>query len=270
MLTVRRKSLLYKTKVEYGDYTINHVEGCSHGCLYPCYALLLAKRYGRVKSYDEWREPKLVSNTMELLEREIPLLKDKIGSVHLSFTTDPFMMAQPEVVETTLKIIDRLNRSGIKVTTLTKGVYPDDLAKNGFAESNEYGITLVSLDEEFRKQYEPYAAPYEDRIGSLRALHDAGLRTWVSIEPYPSPNIVEQSLENILESVSFVDKVIFGKLNYNPRVAEYRQGKEFYNRCSSLVRNFCSKRGLQWYIKRGTDTVPRDATATDLLHESLK
>lgn len=33
MKTIERKTLLYKTNVEYGDYTINHVLGCSHGCL---------------------------------------------------------------------------------------------------------------------------------------------------------------------------------------------------------------------------------------------
>ena len=38
MEKITRKSMLYKTGVEYGDYTINHVLGCSHGCKYPCYA----------------------------------------------------------------------------------------------------------------------------------------------------------------------------------------------------------------------------------------
>ena len=77
---INRKSLLYKTGVEYGDYTINHVEGCSHGCMYPCYAMLMAKRFGRVKNYDEWIKPKIVSNAIELLEQEIPKHKDKIKS----------------------------------------------------------------------------------------------------------------------------------------------------------------------------------------------
>ena len=34
MKTITRKSLLYRTNVEYGDYTINHVLGCAHGCLF--------------------------------------------------------------------------------------------------------------------------------------------------------------------------------------------------------------------------------------------
>ena len=43
--SIKRKTLLYKTGVEYGDYTINHIQGCSHGCKYPCYAMMMAKRF---------------------------------------------------------------------------------------------------------------------------------------------------------------------------------------------------------------------------------
>ena len=27
---LQRKTMLYKTGVEYGDYTMNHVQGCAH------------------------------------------------------------------------------------------------------------------------------------------------------------------------------------------------------------------------------------------------
>lgn len=43
MKTIERKTMLYKTGVEYGDYTINHVQGCAHGCKFPCYAMMMAK-----------------------------------------------------------------------------------------------------------------------------------------------------------------------------------------------------------------------------------
>jgi DNA repair photolyase len=72
MLTTTRKSLLYKTGVEYGDYTANHIEGCAHGCKYPCYAMLMARRFGRAASYEDWTQPKLVSNALDLLDRELP------------------------------------------------------------------------------------------------------------------------------------------------------------------------------------------------------
>ena len=54
MKKILRQSMLYKTGVEYGDYTLNHVQGCAHGCEYPCYAMQMAKRFGKVKSYEEW------------------------------------------------------------------------------------------------------------------------------------------------------------------------------------------------------------------------
>ncbi|MDR1325016.1 MAG: hypothetical protein LBK00_03155 [Treponema sp.] len=102
-----RKSLVYKTKVEYGDYTINHIEGCSHGCNYPCYAMLMAKRFGRIKNYEEWITPKLVSNTLELLDSELPKLKDKIDNIHLCFMTDPFMHGESEIIEMSIKAIKK-------------------------------------------------------------------------------------------------------------------------------------------------------------------
>ncbi|MCX7911219.1 MAG: radical SAM protein, partial [Endomicrobia bacterium] len=46
---MERKSLLYKTEVEYGDWTINHIIGCKHGCKFPCYAMMMAKKFGWVK-----------------------------------------------------------------------------------------------------------------------------------------------------------------------------------------------------------------------------
>lgn len=74
---IRRKTLIYKTEVEYGDYTMNHVLGCSHGCLYPCYAYLQKKRFGDVKSYEDWCRPALVENALVLLEAELPKYKTR-------------------------------------------------------------------------------------------------------------------------------------------------------------------------------------------------
>ncbi|MBI5213978.1 MAG: radical SAM protein, partial [Nitrospirae bacterium] len=252
MTQIKRKSLLYKTGVEYGDYTINHVEGCSHGCMYPCYAMLMARRFGKVKSYEEWIQPKIVSNAAELLQKEILKHKDKIKFVHLCFSTDPFMYGYPEISELTSKLIRQLNEAGIRCTALTKGVLPVELAK--LSKSNEFGITLISLSEDFRKEYEPFSASYKERIKSLYSLHKKGVKTWVSIEPYPTPNIIEQNFKKILESVAFVDKIIFGRLNYNAIVSQYRDQKGFYNYLSRQVIEFCEAKNKDYHIKDGTMT----------------
>lgn len=252
MKYIKRSSLLYKTGVEYGDYTINHIQGCAHGCKYPCYAMSMAKRFGKAKTYEEWCEPKLAENALEILDTEIPKLKDKIESVHLCFTSDPFMYGYEEVADMSIAIIKKLNDAGIKCTVLTKGILPIALAE--LSPENEYGITLVSLDENFRQEMEPNSAPFAERIQSLRALHDAGCKTWVSMEPYPTPNFIKQDLEVILEAVGFCDKIIFGRLNYNKKVSEYKQHKQFFNELAKQVIDFCEKEGKAYHIKDGTIT----------------
>lgn len=252
MKTTSRKSMLYKTGVEYGDYTINHIQGCAHGCKYPCYAMMNAKRFGQVKTYEEWCEPKLVENALEILEKEIPRLKDKIKSVQLCFTSDPFMYGYKEIEELSIKIIGRLNRANIKCTVLTKGILPIELST--LSEQNEYGITLISLNEDFRKDIEPGAAPYIERIQALRRLHDLGFKTWVSIEPYPTPNFINQDITEILQAVSFTDKIIFGRLHYNKKVSEYKDFKQFFNETAQTVIDFCTNNNIDYHIKTGTIT----------------
>ncbi len=245
-----RKTLLYKTDVEYGDYTINHLQGCSHGCKYPCYAFLMAKRFGKSKSYEDWIKPKIVENALELLEKEIPKYKAKINSVHLCFTTDPFMYGYQDISKLSIEIIRMLNDAGIPCTALTKGILPVELSE--LSKNNQYGITLISLDEAFREKIEPGASPYKDRINSLKALHDKGCKTWVSIEPYPTPNIIEQDFSQILEAIGFVDRIIFGRTNYNAEISKFREAKLFYNQLSHQVIDFCSERNIEYHIKDGT------------------
>lgn len=249
---ITRKTLIYKTNVEYGDYTMNHALGCSHGCRYPCYAFLQKKRFGEVKSYEEWCEPALVDNTLSLLDDELPRLKKRIKILHLCFTTDPFMYQHKEVQELSLAAIKKTNAYGISCSVLTKGILPPALAD--LSKENEYGITLISTNEAYRKRTEPGAAPWKKRLEALKYLHDAGCKTWVSVEPYPTPNINKQNLQTLLNEIEFVDKIIFGRMNYNSEVKSFSGFKEFYNTCASQVIDFCTEHGISYHIKEGTIT----------------
>ena len=120
------------------------------------------------------------------------------------------------------------------------------------SKKNEYGITLVSLDEDFREKFEPNTTHFAERIAALRNLHDAGCYTWVSIEPYPTPNIIEQNLNDVLETIGFVDKIIFGRMHYNKLVTEYTKHKEFFNKRADDVIEFCNNNNISCHIKKGT------------------
>lgn len=253
---IQRKTMLYETGVEYGDYTMNHVLGCAHGCLFPCYAYRQKKRFGQIDDYEQWIKPYLVKNTLELLQKEIPKLKRKIQSVHLCFSTDPFMYEYDEISTMSMNAIEMLNKAGIRCTVLTKGLLPVELADNSrFSMDNEYGITLVSLDEDYRKEKEPYSAPYLQRLAAMKALHDKGCKTWVSVEPYPTPNLIEQNILELLEAISFTDKIIFGRTNYSTEVSKgYPNHKSFYNEKANSVIKYCKSKGINYYIKNKTIT----------------
>jgi DNA repair photolyase len=122
----------------------------------------------------------------------------------------------------------------------------------------------VSLDKDFKKQFEPGSAPYKKRINSLKRLYNAGLKTWVSIEPYPTPNLMKgngfRELLQILNEIKFVDNIIFGKLNYNCTSNKFPENKKYYEKCAELVEKFCQKYNINYHIKYGTKKQNNTAT----------
>ena len=243
MEEVRRQSLLYRSGL--GFWCLNHVQGCAHGCRYPCYAYLMARRYGRTRDEADWRRPRLVVNAVELLERELGRRRERLDVVHLCLTTDPFMVGHPEVAALSLALVASLNAHGVRASVLTKGVLPAELAEVPLARGNTLGISLVSLDEGFRARFEPGAAPYRERIAALARLHAAGCRTLVHIEPYPTPGIVRQEIGPLLEAVGFVDELYFGGWNYSPLPGEPGRRDSFYHEQARIVRAFCRRQGIR-------------------------
>lgn len=245
MDTVTRKSLIYHTGIGgEGAYAATYVVGCSHGCRFPCYAFLMMQRFGKVATYEEWCQPRLVSNALQLAQRELPRLRGKARSVHLSFATDAFMYRHPEVVALTLQLMRLINSFDIPVHTLTKGIIPEEAL--GLSHLNQFGITLVSIDEQFRERYEPGTAPYPERIAGLRRAHERGFHSFVNMEPYPTPNIWERDIRRVLEAVDFVDEIRLGQLNYNDIVKQYPGWRGWYRQQGVIARDWCTAHGIQY------------------------
>ena len=55
-----------------------------------------------------------------------------------------------------------------------------------------------------------------------------------------------------MKEISFVDKIVFGKWNYNHLVGYFKDYKNFYNNTSQEVIDFCEKKGIEVHIKEGT------------------
>jgi hypothetical protein len=63
---------------------------------------------------------------------------------------------------------------------------------------------------------------------------------------------VKQDFNKILDQIGFVDKIIFGRLNYNKMVTSYNEKEVFYNDLTKTVVDFCIKNSKQYHIKEGT------------------
>ena len=197
--------------------------------------------------------------------------------------------AQCEIQDMTMAAAELINENGIPVTVLTKGVLPQPvfdldgplcLERPGYSKTwdmlhpdNYYGISLVSLSEGFREKWEPYTAPYQKRIASLHGLHESGFKTWVSMEPFPAitargcarlygetetadldaPDRSMSMLIACLEAVSFVDRIVFGRWNYNTNMpTDVADVDGWYREASRVVKQFCEERGIERIIKKGT------------------
>src|SRR5690606_22303571 len=101
--------------------------------------------------------------------------------VMLSFTTDPF---HPGDTSLTRPVLESLQAHGLGICTLTKGGQRALSCIDLFRPDRDaFASTLTSTDEAFSLKWERGAALPADRMATLKAFHDRGIFTWVSLEP---------------------------------------------------------------------------------------
>ena len=194
---------------EYAALACNVYKGCGHGCTY-CYAPSATR-----KTREEFNAPTTRGATfLSKLEKEAAKyqIAGVTGQVLLSFTCDPY---QPLDVEerVTRQAIQILHRHGLSVCTLTKGGSRALRDLDLLGEGDAFATTMTFLNDWSSQHWEPGAALPQDRIEALKAFHEAGIPTWVSLEPVLDD---ASSLEIIRRTHAFVDLFKVGKLNYHP------------------------------------------------------
>jgi DNA repair photolyase len=179
---------IYTTKGaarEYGRVGCNFYTGCPHECEY-CYL----KRGAPSKQLggNVVQLKKCFKDEGDALEvfcketrKHIDVLKQT--GVFFSFTTDPMI---PDTRDLTLSAINHCIYNDIPVKILTKDATFIDYERfilnfgsNAFKEHVFIGFTLTGRDD-----MEPKASSNMDRIEAMRELHNAGFKTWASIEPF--------------------------------------------------------------------------------------
>ncbi|MGA2107665.1 MAG: radical SAM protein, partial [Syntrophorhabdales bacterium] len=104
-----------------------------------------------------------------------------------------------------------------------------------------------------RRQWEPGAAPLDERTDALRRLSEEGFRTWVSMEPWVHPVLGgDDDVGGVLSAIPFANRIVFGRLNYRDHGLDPREVRAYYADQAQKVIAFCTRRGIDCHVKRGT------------------
>ena len=239
-------SLIYEPKGrarEYAALACNVYRGCDHGCTY-CYAPA-ALRMGR----EQFAAAEPRKDFLRQLEREAGRLEPS-EPVLLCFSTDPYCRLDVELALTreTIKI---LHAAGHAVTVLTKGGTRALRDLDLFGPRDAFATTLTLSDWCESLEWEPGADTPQERIAAIEEFHNAGIPTWVSLEPVINP---EDALGHIRQTHGFVDLYKIGRWNYDARANDIDWRKfaaDAVALCESLGKRYLLKRDLACFLPGG-------------------
>ena len=218
---------------EYAALACNVYRGCDHRCTY-CYAPSATQT-----AREAFGKPRLREGFLTQLEKEAEAIRPG-AQVLLSFTCDPYQLVDCQHF-VTRKTIMALHRHGLFVCVLTKGGGRALRDLDLFGPGDAFATTLTFLDAERSRKWEPGAALPDSRLRTIQAFHDAGIETWVSLEPVIDP---AASLEIIRRTAGYVDLFKVGKLNHHPLAATI-DWRAFALNAVALLKSL----GKAYYIK---------------------
>lgn len=164
-------------------------------------------------------------------------------SILFSFVSDPYQPIERELM-LTRRILQISKFYGLKTKVLTKG--DASLVMRDFdimsQAHTQLGVTVCFTDDKMRQEWEPHASTVGERFSLLKAAHDRGIYTWVSLEPVINPH---QALSVIKKAASYVDYWKIGKINHMKSIEGLVEWKRFAEDVEALLK----KISANYYIK---------------------
>jgi DNA repair photolyase len=233
-------NIIYPPRGQAGEYAplaCNPYRGCGHQCAY-CYVPKVLRMSREEFDTGAVERPgflsKLTADARKYRQAGIT------EQVMLSFTTDPYHPGDTSLTSETIRV---LQGHGLGVCTLTKGgaraLRDLDLFR---PDRDAFASTLTTLDDQFSLKWERGAAMPRERIATLRAFHDRGIFTWVSLEPTLD---CESSISIVESTHEFVDLYKIGRANYLPMTST-TDWESYTHRMIDV----CQRLGVKHYIKK--------------------
>jgi len=253
---IKVNDYLTKSNLPASDYVINPYVGCSHGCKY-CYASFMKRFTGHTEDWGTFIDVKRS-------DKKINLNKISKKSVFLSSVTDCYNQLE-EKYKLTRHILEQLVNSDcyLSISTKSKLILRDiDLLKQ--IKNLSVSMSINTLDENFRNDMDN-ASTIEERLNTLRELHDNGIHTVLFMSPI-FPYITEWK-EILEKSKNYVDEYWFENLNlrgqYKTYIMNYiknkypkyydsyvdiyiKNNKEYWKKLANEINDYCQKNNINY------------------------
>lgn len=280
---VETKSVLTKSNLPVGDYSVNPYVGCPHACKY-CYASFMKRFTNHPEPWGEFLDVKLwpaIKNPQKYAGKEL-----FFGSV-----TDPYNPRE-ETYQRTRALLEQLQGSEIRLSIQTKSdlVLRDlDLIKT-FPDAR-VGFSINTLDEAFKGDMDK-AVSIERRLAAMKKIHDAGIRTTCFISPiFPGitdvPAIIDRVkdqcnlvwLENLNLRGSYKSVIMdYIKEKHSELTALYDEiyqhgSRMYWEALDKKIRSYAAEQGLEYV--RDDDSIKKPFDAPPVIvnffyHEEIK
>lgn len=189
---------------EYAHLALNIYNGCDNCCSY-CWGPSVLQMKPK-----EFHQVVRRKGLLAALDKQLPTLAGTDKRVLLCFACDPYPKMETKW-RLTGHILTMLSNNDIPFQVLSKSGARALADLPLYGPRDAYAASLTLINPKQSKKLEPNAALPQERFETLKAFHDAGIPTWVSLEP-----VIDhmQTLEIIRQTHKFVDLYKVGKMNY--------------------------------------------------------
>jgi DNA repair photolyase len=200
---------------EFSELALNLYTTCNMGCSY-CFN----KKMPWYK--DIQCRPR--TGVLDDLEKRAKQIAGDQREILLCFTCDPYpVLPQSKIITREALLI--LEHYGLRAQILTKAgmrsTQDSDILKRNWWK---YGCSLTCSSEETRLEYEPFTAPFKERLEAMVSMKTQGIYTWVSLEPVLDPVESLWIIKHLLLTArTRPDYWKLGKLNYEQTGTDWKR-----------------------------------------------
>ncbi|GHU01079.1 radical SAM mobile pair protein B [Alphaproteobacteria bacterium] len=173
--TVSTRDLITKSDLPASDFVINPYVGCPHKCLY-CYAAFMKRFTHHPEPWGDFLDIKTCGRPLNV--------RKLVGkSVLLSSVTDCYNGFEGKY-KATRRILEQLVGVPTELSILTKSsLVVRDLDLLAKMSNVSVAFSMNTLDDRLRAGIEPFASSVQARVGALRQVKEAGIKTSVFVSP---------------------------------------------------------------------------------------